>query len=93
MTMNQYKKKVPTPRSESYMTLPLGTKIVVIGGANARKVGYIVGETSCHYHLVFIEGSAGDVWRQNVRELSKETSSAIQSEEAEIALANEKADI
>jgi hypothetical protein len=53
------------------MTLPLGTKIVVIGGANARKVGYIVGETSCHYHLVLIANEKADIERSLDRALVK----------------------
>ena len=93
MTMTHQYKKSPTSKAEKHMAQQLGTKIVVIGGANARKVGYIVGQTACQYRIVFVDGSAGDVWRQNVRELTAETTSTDHSGGSEAVSAEERAEI
>ena len=103
MTMS-FHKKSSSRAASAYMKLKNGDKVVVIGGANSSKIGYIVGETSCHYKIVFVDGSNGDVWRQNVRVLDGNDSiftpnitptqvTAASGSDSEVELANEKAEL
>mmetsp|Transcript_29416 Transcript_29416/g.42077 ORF Transcript_29416/g.42077 Transcript_29416/m.42077 type:complete len:125 (-) Transcript_29416:33-407(-) len=49
------------------MTLAQGDKVLVVGSGSTRNnVGYIVGETTCHYVLFFMDGQSSQVWKQNV---------------------------
>jgi hypothetical protein len=75
MTTNNYTKKSPSPPAADYKGLMDGDKVVVVGGTHKAKVGYKVGETSCHYRLLFLDGGAGEVWRQNVRLLNSDNKS------------------